>query len=348
MKKSINYKYLNILLILGNIYLLYLMKNAWLDILTKVVNILLPFIVAFCLSYILHPIVKLLVDKKIPKMLAIIITIVIILSILGLILYYLVPLFISQLISILSVAKDFVRKTKLLYDIDINFIQNIISFYQNNFIKILSELIKKGVIFEFISKSGSYLANVIIILITTIYFLYDMENIQYNIKNYLLKVNKKIYRLISKIDKELRLYLKGLEIFMLVQFTEYTILFFIIGHPNFVLIGILSGITTPIPYFGGLITNIIALLSSILISKKLFIFTLIIMIIFPIIDEYIISPKIYAKTNKISAAVSIFSVFAFGALFGFIGMVVALPITIVIILIIKFYKKETTKNNNSL
>ena len=129
---------------------------------------------------------------------------------------------------------------------------------------------------------------------------------------------------------------------MVIQFFEYTFLFLIIGHPNFLLLGVLACITTVIPYFGGIITNVIALLISSVVSSKLFILTLIITLVFPNIDGYIISPKIYGKTNQIPPLLTIFSVFAGGALFGFAGIVIAVPLTIIIMSVIKSYKNEIT------
>ena len=167
-----------------------------------------------------------------------------------------------------------------------------------------------------------------------------MSKIRRKIKEFLKSKNKKTYNLIINIDSEITSYLKGLGIFMIIQFFEYTFLFFIIGHPNFLLLGVLACITTIIPYFGGLITNIIALLIASVVSTKLFILTLIVTIVFPNIDGYIISPKIYGKTNKLPPLLTIFSVFAGGALFGFYGIVIAVPITIVILAIYNAYKCE--------
>ena len=167
-----------------------------------------------------------------------------------------------------------------------------------------------------------------------------MSNIRSKIKKYLIKKGTKKYHLVANIDKEITSYLKGLGIFMIIQFFEYTILFLIIGHPNFLLLGVLACITTVIPYFGGIITNLIALIIASVISPKLFVLTLIITLVFPNIDGYIISPKIYGRTNRVPPLLTIFAVFAGGALFGFIGIVLALPFTIVIMSIIKSYKSE--------
>ena len=56
---------------------------------------------------------------------------------------------------------------------------------------------------------------------------------------------------------------------------EYTVVYTIIGHPNALLLGFLAMITQLIPYFGGIITNIIAAITAIVVSPALLIKTVI-------------------------------------------------------------------------
>ena len=135
----------------------------------------------------------------------------------------------------------------------------------------------------------------------------------------------------------------GLCLTLVIQFFEYTIVFLLIGHPNFLLLGILSSISSLIPYFGGFIVNVIAIMIAAVVSPKLLILTLIVAIVLPNIDGYIISPKVYGKTNNISPLLTIFAVFAGGVLGGFIGILIALPLTIILRTIFKYYKGDISK-----
>ena len=91
-----------------------------------------------------------------------------------------------------------------------------------------------------------------------------------------LKPYAKGYDYVKALDDEMGNYLQGLAIFMLVQLFEYALLFKIVGHPSWLLLGILACVTTVIPYFGGIFTNLIAVVTASVISTKLFIITLII------------------------------------------------------------------------
>ena len=62
MKGKINYKYINILMIFGIIYLLFLMKDLWIGVVLKIIGILLPFVIAFAIAYVLYPFLKYLTN----------------------------------------------------------------------------------------------------------------------------------------------------------------------------------------------------------------------------------------------------------------------------------------------
>jgi len=138
-------------------------------------------------------------------------------------------------------------------------------------------------------------------------------------------------------------FLSGFLKIVIISFFEYLILYSIIGHPNALMLGTLAAFGNLIPYFGGIITNIIAAITAFVISPELFIKTIIIFIIFSAIDGYVINPFVYGKTNKIHPLVVIVSVFAGGILGGIVGIVLALPISIVILATIKFYKEDISK-----
>ena len=167
-----------------------------------------------------------------------------------------------------------------------------------------------------------------------------MDKIREGIKKRLKRTKNRSYAYVKRLDTEVNNYFSGLLKNIIIQFFEYTIVFFLIGHPNYLILGILAAVTTIIPYFGGLIINILALVIASVISTKLFILTVIVCIICPNIDGYIIGPRVYGKTNQLHPLVNIFAVFAGGILGGFWGIVVSLPIAIMIIATIKFFKED--------
>lgn len=342
---KLNYKYLNILLLLGNCYLLFLLKNVWLEAVLKIFNILFPFILGFSLSYVFYPLVR-IINKKIPKVFSIIILLTAILFLIILTLYYTLPLIFSSISNLFYIIEKNIMFLGDKYNINLDTILNFVIKHSNKIIDFFTKTNNIGLLINHVSKSAEYITIFITTFISFIYFLFDMDNIRKKVKT--IFRDKKIFILIKNIDKELTSYLKGFLIFTIVQFIEYTLVFLLIGHPSYLLIGFLASITGVIPYFGGIVTNIIALVLASTISTKLFVLTSVILIIFPNIDEYIISPKIYNRTNKISPLLQIFSIFLFGNLFGFLGIIISMPLTITISVIIKEYKDKIIMKTKSV
>ena len=338
-RNRINYKLLNFLILMGLLYIFVTNIDTWFHILMKVINVCLPFIIAFVIAYALHPIVKKIEAKGVRKSLAVaIVTIVSLLIIIGLLILTL-PLLYNQLVSFASSIGTVLSDVGDKFHLNLNNIENVVTDYLNSAIAGLGNVVKEGTI-DIVGKTVSVLGQFVIVTVVTIYFLSYMEKIRSAVAHFLKELRNKSYRYFKQLDVEFGNYLKGLGLFMTIQFFEYSLVFFIAGHPNWLLFGVLACITTVIPYFGGLITNLLALLTASVVSSKVFIATLVICLIFPQLDGYLISPRVYGKTNHINPLVTIMVVSVGGTLGGFMGIVVALPIYIFLATSYHFFKND--------
>ena len=111
------------------------------------------------------------------------------------------------------------------------------------------------------------------------------------------------------------------------------------------MLGTLAALGNLIPYFGGIITNVIAAVTAFVISPALFIKTCIVFLVFSAVDGYIINPFVYGNSNQVHPLVVIISVFAGGALFGVLGIVISLPVAIIAIATFKYFKKDIMNMN---
>lgn len=338
-KNKLNYKLLNILILVVIIAIGFETFPIWGGILNTIFNILLPFAISFAIAYSLYPCVRKLQEKGVRKSIATLMVVVAVLCIIVVLFSITIPLVYEQLISLSKTIGDVFTDVSSKFEINLGSFQDTINSSLNKIIADLGSYVSDGTV-SFISKSISFITNSIIVIIVSIYLLSDMDKIRTRVKLILKRINKRAFLYVKAVDNELENYLLGLVIFMLIQLFEYSLLFFIVGHPNWLLLGILASLTTVVPYFGGLVTNIIAVILASVISPKLFIATMIICLVFPNIDGYIISPKVYGKTNDINPIWSIFAVFAGGALYGFLGIVIALPLYIVLKCTYKFFKKD--------
>lgn len=335
---KINYKLLNLVLCSLIIYLIWQTKNFWFGVVSILFEVLLPFFIAFSIAYALNILVSHLC-KKIPRSISIIIVLLTVILIIALIIYLVFPLFTEQIISISNGIISFFKEISLKYNISFSTFQEQLSTYFNKIIEKITTIISDGAV-DIIGLSINMISKFLIIIAATIYFLKDMEKIKEKMKIYFLNKNKKIYKYLSILNKEMEAYLSGFLKIIMISFFEYTIIYLIIGHPDAILLGFLASIGNLIPYFGGIITNLIAALTAFVISPELFIKTIIVFLIFSSIDGYIINPLVYGKTNKIHPLIIIISVFTGGVTLGIFGIIIALPTAIIIISTYKFIKTE--------
>ena len=316
MKKGINYLLVNSTFLIFIIYLLFK-----LNILKNIIDLVILVTLSLILSYIIYPLCKKL-NKYINYNLSILITYIFLTILLILFTYLLIPKFnfINNIIDLFSNLLKFENILNDKYNLNINldiYIDNIINYMINNSVFLIKNIL-------------NYLIKLLFILILSICILLNIKYIKIFIDN--LKYKELIYR----INNKLKLYLITNIKIIIIQFIEYTLLFLIIGHPNYLLLGILNSLNTFIPFIGSFITNIIAIITSSVISKKLLLLTSLISIIMPLIDAYIITPKIYKEDTKISQTLYLIMLIICATLFKVYGIVLALPLLIIIIEILKY------------
>ena len=341
-KNKLDFKLINICLLFLIFYFIYQTSDFWLGILNLIWKIILPFLIALAIAYAFYPFTCVLRKKHIPKSLAIFIVVGGVLGILGLVIYLVTPLFFSQVTSLFSAIISFLRELSNSYNIDIEVLQNALTTTFNETLSKIGAYISDGA-FSFIGISIDYISKIIIILAATIYFLSDMDKIRDSVKKFLKSSSRKAYDYFKTLDDEMRKYLTGFLKIVLISLIEYTLVYTLIGHPNAILLGILAALGNLIPYFGGIITNIMAMATAFVISPVLFIKTCIVFLVFSAVDGYVINPFVYGKSNQIHPLVVIISVFAGGILAGILGIVMAIPVSIIIIATFKFFKGDIVK-----
>lgn len=351
-QKKINYGLVNTLLIMAIAYIVVATSGYWGGFILKIFNIVLPFFFAFVFAYILHPFVKRLEAKGIRRSLALTTVVVVFFALVIGLLWITLPAIYDQLVAFTKSVPSIISDISSRFDIDLGDYQETITDALNDIIKNMGSYISNGTI-DILGKSVNFLTDMLVVLMVGVYFLIDMDKIRGFIKKYLYK-HKREYNYVRALDDEMGNYLHGLAIFMVIQLFEYSILFKLAGHPSWLLLGVLACVTTIIPYFGGLFTNIIACITATVVSTKVFVATLIVTLIFPNIDGYIISPHIYGKTNNTNPVLVIFVAAICSSMFGIFGIGMGLPIYLILRTTWRFFhqdikdyiddKKETKKS----
>lgn len=338
-KNKLDYKLLNLVLLSALVFLLYQTNDLWLGLIYKFYQIITPFLISFVLAYAFYPFLKKLESKKVPKSISIFIIIAIILGIFSFVIILVAPLLIGQLSSLFTNILKFFKEISIDYDINVSVIQESLTTSFSNIMGLVSKYISDGAI-NAINISIQFLTIGFISFSLMVYFLIDMDKIRLSIKSILSKKSIKTYNYVKILDEQMRNYLTGFIRISVITFFEYGIAFYIIGHKNALLLAFLAMIASLIPYFGGMIVNIIASITAFAISPTLFIRTLITFGILSILDSYVINPTVYGKTNKVHPIIVIASVFIGGILFKVPGIIMSLPVAIIIISTYKFFKED--------
>ncbi len=350
--KKIDYKIVNLAILALIVYLMYHTGNLWIGIFNKFIAIIKPFVIGFAIAYSVYPITLKLRKRGLPKSLAIFIVIITLIFLFIFMGYIISTTCVSQISALFNSVSEFVSELSS-FNLKIN-IRSLQEMLNENFKSILDGLTKyvsDGAI-NLVSSSIEFIGIFLISMAAFIYFLIDMDKIRSGVKTFISKRNKKTYEFIKLLDNEMRNYLGGLIQVMIISVFEYGISYLIIGHPNAIVLGLMAGIATLIPYFGGIATNIVAAITAFIVSPALFVRTVITFFLLSSLDSYIINPHVYGKTNSIPPLATIFALFAGGILFGLLGVFISFPLAIFVFSLFKFYKDdissgiEKIKSNN--
>ena len=147
-------------------------------------------------------------------------------------------------------------------------------------------------------------------------------------------------------ERELNNYIRGQSLVALCMGIMFCIGFTIIDFPMAIGLGILIGIMDLVPYlltFALIPTAFLALLEAADTGQNfwmIFGLAVLVFIIVQIITDMVITPRIMGKAMGLNPAILLLSLSVWGALLGFIGLIIALPLTT---LIIAYWQRYVTK-----
>ena len=344
LKNKLNYKLINFALVALIGVLLYQTGHLWIGLTSKILQIVLPFLFAFALAYAVHPFLQKMVDKKIPKWIGVSIIIFIILAIVSFVIYLIATVMIGQLSSLFGSIIEFVNSlSETNFDFNFAGLETSLTDTFKTIITNLGTYVSDGAI-NIIDSSLGFLSTVFIVFAAFIYFLIDMDKIREEIKFFFKKKSKKSFNYMRSLDHEMKNYLSGLVQIVIISLVEYTLVYTLIGHPNAILLGFLAAIANLVPYFGGIVVNVIAAITAFVVSPALLIKTIVAFILLSAVDSYLINPTVYGKTNYIHPLVTIIALFAGGIIFGILGVFISFPLTIILITTYKYYKLDIQEN----
>jgi predicted PurR-regulated permease PerM len=108
--------------------------------------------------------------------------------------------------------------------------------------------------------------------------------------------------------------------------TVYGVAAVILGLPYPLALAMIGGVLDLIPTLGATIAGVIIALVALSVSLQALIVFAIVMVVYQHIENYVLQPTIIGKAAEVAGFTVLASVLAFGALFGFVGAIVGVPI----------------------
>lgn len=199
----------------------------------------------------------------------------------------------------------------------------------------------------YIPQIGNSLIDITIGLTVAFYFLMEKEMILNYLKEFSLllfgeKATRRIRRASLEVNNVIIGYLGGQMTDAVIMAILFSISFTIVGLPYGVVLGLISGFSNLIPYFGAFIAFILAIMAGLLSGESIrALYASILILILQQIDSVYIVPKVVGKKVEMHPVLVLLSLAIFGRLFGFWGLLVAVPLGALINnFIIWFIKKK--------
>ena len=326
-------------------------------------DVLLPFFIAWLIAYLLYPIVKFVQYKlHVPgRALSIVITLIFVTALFAAIFMFIVPPMINQADKFMTIINRYLHETTHTNNIA-TMVQRWIKENQVEIERFLkspdfTETIKSAMpkIFSVIGQTASIVISIIascITLLYTFFILLDYEVLSSNwIKIFPKRARPFWAGLAQDVERELNNYIRGQGLVSLCMAILFCIGFTIIDFPMAIGLAVLIGILNLVPYlhtFALVPTVFLALLKAADTGQNFWIIfgsALAVFAVVQLLMDMVITPKIMGKAMGLNPAILLLSLSVWGALLGFIGLIIALPLTT---LIIAYWQRYVTKEGNTV
>lgn len=321
-------------------------------------SVLLPFFIAWFFAYLLYPVVKFIENKLHVKVraLSIIIAMLLAIGVIGGVIWMIIPPMIDQFDKLGDVLTKWLHQTTHTNNLTA-LIKDWIQENQGQIEKFMkskdfSDAIKSAMpkVFSVVGQTANIILSIIASMITLLYMFFillDYETLTANWIRIFPKKSRPFWQeLMKDVEREMNNYIRGQGMVALCMGIMFCIGFTIIGFPMAIGLGILIGIMDLVPYlhtFALIPTAFLAMLKAADTGQNFWLvfgLAFLVFCIVQIITDMVVTPKIMGKAMGLNPAILLLSLSVWGALLGFIGLIVALPLTT---LLIAYWQRYVTR-----
>ena len=343
-----------IALISGLVYLVTLLRNA-----------LLPFLIAWLLAYMMQPFVtffqcKLGLRSRVLSIMALLVSMLLIITLLVVMVVPSISAEADKTIELLRTHDPgeghipFIPQAWLEYlEANVDFTQLMDYLNKDNLLKAIKQIAPQ--VWSFLSNTFSVLLSITIVFMILLYFIFillDYEKIANGWPQLIPgKYRPFVEGLVEDVEYNMNRYFRGQALIALCVGVLLAIGFKIIDFPLAVTLGLFIGVLNMIPYMqtiGIIPMLILALLRSAETGENFWIIfglALLVLGIVQMIQDLFLTPRIMGKAMGLNPAIILLSLSIWGTLLGFIGLIVALPLTT---LCLSYYKRFILQDDKGM
>jgi predicted PurR-regulated permease PerM len=311
--------------------------------------ILAPFLIGLLIAYLGDPLVDKLEELKLHRSLAVgLVILVFMLAITGAVLVFM-PMLVREIVEIVRQLPVFIEWLQI----------NIGPFFLDRLgidpfhvdLKLLKETLfanwqtaggTVGVILTDITRSGvslaAWLASVALVPVVSFYLLRDWDILMANIRELLPRLwVGTADHLAGECDEVLGAFLRGQLIIMALLGSIYALGLWLVGLEIALTIGLLAGLASLVPYLGFIIGLAAATLAALFQFQELMplVYVFVVFLVGQMIEGMVLTPWLMGDRIGLHPVAIIFAVLAGGQLFGFVGVLLALPMAAVIMVFLR-------------
>jgi predicted PurR-regulated permease PerM len=313
--------------------------------------ILTPFVAAAVLAYICNPLVQRLCACKIPRTPAVLLVMAGLLLLFALLLLIMLPLLESEISRFTTRMPDWIEAARVhllpwlqrWFGADLQWDSAALKHAMLSHGQSAGGIVEK--LLPWLSSSGGAIIGVVVDLLLTpvamFYLLRDwniwLERIDDLVPRHL---HARTTEIVTEVDRILAEFLRGQISVMLLMSAYYVLVLWLVGLQFALPIGIVAGMLVFVPYLGMVTGLVLATLAAVM-QFTAFSDVVLVWAVFAagqLLEGMVVTPWLVGERVGLHPLVVIFSLLAFGQLFGFFGLLLALPLAAISLVGLRYGK----------
>ena len=319
---------------------------GWL--LSLLAPVLMPFLLAMVVAYALHPLVERWALRRVPRWLGAGIAISLLMLVLLAVVLLIVPVITAQLPllrdqvpALLDRANEFIVPLAARFGIDLQidtaqvreWLKQVVTGHESQLIGGLLSSLRIGG-----SALAAVIGNLFLMPIVAFYLLLDWDSLVQRFKDLIPpRWRERVQSFLDETDEVLGQYLRGQLVVMGLLAVLYTLLLVLVGLDLALPIGVFTGLAVFVPYLGFGVGMVLAVLAAVLEFQSVLGVALVVgvYLVGQVVESLFLTPRLVGEAIGLHPIAVIFALMAFGHLFGFVGVLVALPASAVLLVALR-------------